>query len=66
VENEKKAKVTNKPLLEIAEELSVVIIPNTAIHIGNFSAKSDGTKEGIKVLMTCYKAKYTGHFKACS
>lgn len=51
---------------EIAEELNVVIIPNTAIHIGNFSAQSDGAKEGIKVLMTCYKAKYTGHLKACS
>lgn len=51
---------------EVAEELNVVITPNTAIHIGNFSAQSDGAKEGINVLMTCYKAKYTGQLKASS
>lgn len=51
---------------EIAEELSVVISPNTAVHIGDFSAQSDGAKEGINVRMTCYKAKYTGNLKASS
>jgi 8-oxo-dGTP pyrophosphatase MutT (NUDIX family) len=51
---------------EIAEELNVLITPNTAIHIGNFSAQSDGAKEGIEVLMTCYKATYTGQLKASS
>jgi 8-oxo-dGTP pyrophosphatase MutT (NUDIX family) len=51
---------------EIAEELSVAIIPNTAEYIGRFSAQSDGAKEGIRVLMTCYKAKYIGHLKANS
>jgi len=51
---------------EIAEELSVVISPNTAVHIGDFSAQSDGAKEGIHVRMTCYKAKYTGNLKASS
>jgi 8-oxo-dGTP pyrophosphatase MutT (NUDIX family) len=44
---------------EIAEELSVTIIPNTAEYIGTFSAQSDGEKEGINVIMTCYKAKYS-------
>jgi 8-oxo-dGTP diphosphatase len=51
---------------EIAEELSVAILPNTATYIGSFSAQSDGAEEGIRVLMTCYKAKYIGHLKANS
>jgi 8-oxo-dGTP pyrophosphatase MutT (NUDIX family) len=51
---------------EIAEELSVVIIPNTAEYIGTFSAQSDGDKEGINVIMTCYKAKYSGSLNANS
>lgn len=51
---------------EIAEELSVTIIPNTAEYIGTFSAQSDGEKEGINVIMTCYKAKYFGNLKANS
>lgn len=51
---------------EIAEELSVTIIPNTAEYIGTFSAQSDGEKEGINVIMTCYKAKYSGTLKANS
>jgi 8-oxo-dGTP diphosphatase len=51
---------------EIVEELSVTIIPNTATYIGTFSAQSDGSKEGIQVIMTCYTAKYTGHLKANS
>lgn len=51
---------------EIAEELSVAIIPNTAEYIGTFSAQSDGEKEGINVIMTCYKAKYSGTLKANS
>lgn len=51
---------------EIAEELSVAITPNTAEYIGTFSAQSDGEKEGINVIMTCYKAKYSGTLKANS
>jgi 8-oxo-dGTP diphosphatase len=51
---------------EIVEELSVTIIPNTATYVGTFSAQSDGSKEGILVIMTCYTAKYTGHLKANS
>jgi hypothetical protein len=38
--------------------------PNTAEYIGTFSAQSDGEKEGINVIMTCYKAKYSGTLKA--
>ena len=51
---------------EVAEELSVTIIPNTAEYIGTFSAQSDGAKEGIQVIMTCYKAKYSGNIRANS
>ena len=51
---------------EISEELSVDVTPHTAEYIGTFSAQSDGEKEGITVIMTCYKAKYTGVLKARS
>jgi 8-oxo-dGTP pyrophosphatase MutT (NUDIX family) len=49
---------------ETSEELSVIIIPDTAEYIGTFSAQADGNKEGINVIMTCYKAKYIGTLKA--
>jgi 8-oxo-dGTP diphosphatase len=48
---------------EIAEELSVAIVPDTATYFGTFSAQSDGSKEGVLVIMTCYTAKYIGHLK---
>jgi 8-oxo-dGTP diphosphatase len=51
---------------EIVEELSVAIVPDTATYIGTFSAQSDGSKEGIRVIMSCYTAKYIGHLKANS
>lgn len=51
---------------EISEELSVAIVPDTAKYIGTFSAQSDGAKEGIHVIMTCYKAAYSGNLKANS
>ena len=49
---------------EIHEELSIDILPNTSEYIGKFSAQSDGAKEGINVIMTCYKAKYSGSLLA--
>jgi 8-oxo-dGTP pyrophosphatase MutT (NUDIX family) len=49
---------------ETSEELSVIIIPDTAEYIGTFSAQADGNKERINVIMTCYKAKYIGTLKA--
>lgn len=51
---------------EVFEELSVKILPDTAEYIGTFSAQSDGEKEGISVIMTCYRAKYSGELKASS
>ena len=49
---------------EVFEELSVKILPDTSEYIGTFSAQSDGEKQGINVIMTCYKAKYSGELKA--
>lgn len=51
---------------EVLEELSIAIMPNTVAYVGTFSAQSDGEKEGIHVIMTCYKAKYFGDLKANS
>ena len=51
---------------EIAEELSVTIIPNTAEYLGTFKGQSDGHAQGIIVKMTCYTAKYIGVLKANS
>jgi 8-oxo-dGTP diphosphatase len=51
---------------EITEELNVTIIASTAEYVGTFSAQSDGEKAGIRVIMTCYRAKYIGHLKASS
>ena len=51
---------------EISEELSVDILPNTLQYVGTFSAQSDGAKEGVTVIMTCYKAEYYGGLKANS
>ena len=45
---------------EIKEELSVDIITESIEYVGTFKAQSDGTKEGIIVKMTCYKANYKG------
>ena len=48
---------------EVLEELSVAIKPNTIKYVGAFSAQSDGAKAGISVIMTCYKAEYSGELK---
>ncbi|CAM1353383.1 MULTISPECIES: NUDIX hydrolase [Tenacibaculum] len=49
---------------EVFEELSVIVLPDTAEYIGAFSAQSDGAKKGVNVVMRCYKAKYSGTLKA--
>ncbi len=51
---------------EVSEELSVDIIPNSSEYVGTFTAQSDGAKENINVIMTCYTATYTGALKASS
>lgn len=51
---------------EVLEELSVAIKPNTIKYMGTFSAQSDGAKQGVQVVMTCYKAEYAGVLKAAN
>ena len=43
---------------EISEEMSVNILRDSMEYVGIFKAQADGKKEGINVVMTCYKAKY--------
>lgn len=49
---------------EIKEELSVDIIPGSAIYFGTFYAEADGKANDILVKTTCYMANYTGDLKA--
>jgi 8-oxo-dGTP diphosphatase len=51
---------------EIAEELTVVIIPDSIQYIGTFWAQADGHATGVMVKMTCYSADYTGQIEASS
>ncbi|MGN9806198.1 NUDIX hydrolase [Micromonospora sp. L32] len=45
---------------EIAEELGVVIDPETAVHLGTFTAQAHGHPAGTLVRMTCYTAEHHG------
>lgn len=45
---------------EIAEELSVTIIGDSAAHLGTFHAQAHGHPDGTIVRMTCYTADYRG------
>ncbi|GAB1509983.1 NUDIX hydrolase [Actinophytocola sp. KF-1] len=45
---------------EIAEELTVVIDPGSAVHVGTFEAQAHGHAAGVVVRMTCYGAEYAG------
>ncbi|MEV4545466.1 NUDIX hydrolase [Micromonospora echinaurantiaca] len=40
---------------EIAEELSVVVLPESAVHVGTFTAQAHGHPAGTMVRMTCYR-----------
>ena len=51
-------------VLEIKEELSVDIIPETAKLYGVFEAQAHGKQDGIIVKMTCYTADFVGEIKA--
>ncbi len=51
---------------EVLEELSVAIKPTTIKYMGTFSAQSDGAKQGVNVVMSCYKAEYSGLLKAAN
>ncbi|MGW0200305.1 NUDIX hydrolase [Nonomuraea sp. NPDC003201] len=45
---------------EIDEELSVAIVPSTAVHLGTYQAQADSHAEGVIVKMTCYTADHEG------
>jgi 8-oxo-dGTP diphosphatase len=45
---------------EIAEELDVSIVAETAVHLGTFAAQAHGHPDGTMVRMTCYTADYRG------
>jgi 8-oxo-dGTP diphosphatase len=51
---------------EIAEELDVVISPDSVKHAGTFQAQADGRDSGVEVRMTCYTADYEGTLKPSS
>ncbi|WP_446220178.1 NUDIX hydrolase [Micromonospora sp. IBHARD004] len=45
---------------EIAEELGVAVLRESAVHVGTFSALAHGHAAGTLVRMTCYAADYRG------
>lgn len=47
-------------LREIAEELSVTILPESIAYAGTFTAEAHGKAEGVSVQMTCYTADFEG------
>jgi hypothetical protein len=44
----------------------VDILPHKTEYVGIFSTQSIGTKEGITVIMTCYRKQYSGSLRANS
>jgi 8-oxo-dGTP diphosphatase len=54
-------------LREIAEELTVALLPATVTHVGTFQAyQPDGHPDGATVRMSCYAAEYSGTLAASS
>jgi 8-oxo-dGTP diphosphatase len=53
-------------LREIAEELTVTVLADTARHLGTFEAQAHGNPEGVLVRMTCYTGDYLGTLAASS
>lgn len=45
---------------EIHEELGVVILPETAHHLGTFYDQAHGRAEDVTVRVTCYTAEHQG------
>ena len=48
---------------EIAEELTIAIVPATIQYVETFCAQADGHPSGVVVKMTCYGAEYAGEIK---
>lgn len=49
---------------EVAEELSVAIVPETVAGAGTYEAQAHGHPDGVTVRMTCYTADYHGTLTA--
>ncbi|GAB3988879.1 NUDIX domain-containing protein [Actinoallomurus acanthiterrae] len=45
---------------EIAEELTVAVVPATAVRFGTYEAPADGRSDGTRVRATYYTADYLG------
>ncbi|MDU0305423.1 NUDIX domain-containing protein [Streptomyces sp. PAL114] len=53
-------------LREIKEELTVLLDPATAVHVGTYEAEVPGAPDGTVVRMGCYTADYAGTLAASS
>ncbi|GHJ55044.1 NUDIX hydrolase [Micromonospora chersina] len=51
---------------EIAEELAVAVVPESAVPVGVFTAQAHGHGAGTLVRMTCYAADYRGTLRPAS
>jgi 8-oxo-dGTP diphosphatase len=52
-------------LREIAEELTVELLPGTVTHVGTYQAvQPPGQPDGVLVRMSCYAARYCGTLAA--
>ncbi|MCX4789101.1 MULTISPECIES: NUDIX hydrolase [unclassified Streptomyces] len=47
-------------LREIKEELTVLLAPHTAVHLGTYEAGAPDLPSGAVVRMSCYTADYEG------
>jgi 8-oxo-dGTP diphosphatase len=53
-------------LREVEEELTVLLDPATARHVGTYEAAAPGHPDGSVVRMSCYTADYRGTLAASS
>ncbi|MFI1562510.1 NUDIX domain-containing protein [Streptomyces sp. NPDC020490] len=53
-------------LREIKEELTVLLDPSTAVHVGTYEAEAPGLPVATVVRMSCYTADYEGTLSASS
>jgi 8-oxo-dGTP diphosphatase len=49
---------------EIREELNVDLKPETLRKLGIWEAQAHGNPEGVKIVMACYEAQYSGVLRA--
>ncbi|TQN28548.1 ADP-ribose pyrophosphatase YjhB (NUDIX family) [Haloactinospora alba] len=47
-------------LREVGEELTVSVLPETAVHLGTYEAQAHGHPDGVTVRMSCYTGDYRG------